>query len=479
MKQKASAAMRLPYYCFYNSSSSKPQPHDIYKEFYNSSSSYNDLLIVIIRLHSSNCRIMKLLAQAVVLALFIMCLPLLGGSSRPAVPDMINSHTSYERVSDKTAADNIMINFESVSMLFHDLANEGLYKHDGKTAFILSNAEQVEILNTTSSILIDRNVDHVDFIAYTSQMLHNGDTKTYDFIFTDSAVHATEFVGKKLNVGGIVALQLGSDATYLVENKSLLNQYKIVYFRRLSGITYVAMKKIHSDDDDQSPMQIRRRLQSIFNFPSHQSKTTYSQKKAAALKKLEDVQLEEPRTTSKKSRAIYMKKTRYLPDLLNDSLESYPRRVFIDVGTPQDEDETTGTEWFKKNYPTRNKEFQLYHIEAIAIDDDNDLIYETTKGNDYDEDDVSEMGMCDWLKKNVKEEEYVVMKAEAEVVEELVKSKAIELVDELFMECKTKRTKKGGGRKYGPNYNKRAYWECLALYGRLRDLGVAVHQWWG
>lgn len=80
--------------------------------------------------------------------------------------------------------------------------------------------------------------------------------------------------------------------------------------------------------------------------------------------------------------------------------------------------------------------------------------------------------MSEWLRKNVREEEYVVMKAEAEVVEEMLSSKAIGLVDELFLECGIKG--KQQGRK-----SRRAYWECLALYGMLRDEGVAVHQWWG
>ena len=70
------------------------------------------------------------------------------------------------------------------------------------------------------------------------------------------------------------------------------------------------------------------------------------------------------------------------------------------------------------------------------------------------------------------EEGYVVMKSETEVVEEMMRSKAIMLVDELFLECKPQQ----GNRK---RKNGRAYWECLALYGKLRDEGVAVHQWWG
>lgn len=43
-----------------------------------------------------------------------------------------------------------------------------------------------------------------------------------------------------------------------------------------------------------------------------------------------------------------------------------------------------------------------------------------------------------------------------------------------FLECKHQGVKKGDKKK-----SRRAYWECLSLYGMLRDEGVAVHQWWG
>ncbi|KAK9266170.1 hypothetical protein L1049_000017 [Liquidambar formosana] len=86
-----------------------------------------------------------------------------------------------------------------------------------------------------------------------------------------------------------------------------------------------------------------------------------------------------------------------------------------------------------------------------------------------------QIGISDWLKKNVREDEYVVMKAEAELVEDMIKAKAICLVDELFLDCKNQWQ---DGKKKNKK-SRRAYWECLALYGRLRDEGVAVHQWWG
>ncbi|KAL2317641.1 hypothetical protein Fmac_031517 [Flemingia macrophylla] len=166
--------------------------------------------------------------------------------------------------------------------------------------------------------------------------------------------------------------------------------------------------------------------------------------KKAALQNLEDVLLEPPRAASGKSR-VYLKRTRYLPDLMGDSLESYPRHVFIDVGPPE-KDGGSGTDWFGKTYPTRNKNFEMYKIETMA------------EGG-------PQIEMSDWLRRNVREEEYVVMKAEAEAVEEMVRNKAIMLVDELFLDCKPQQ----GNMK---RRNRRAYWECLALYGKLRDEGV-------
>ncbi|KAF7829998.1 uncharacterized protein G2W53_012331 [Senna tora] len=145
---------------------------------------------------------------------------------------------------------------------------------------------------------------------------------------------------------------------------------------------------------------------------------------------------------------------------MGDSLESYPRRIFIDVGPPEKD-----TDWFSRNYPTRNKDFEMYKIDTVTE--------ESSSSSSSSRMEVPQIGvLSDWVRKNVKEEEYVVMKAEAEIVEEMMRSKAISLVDELFLECKPQ-------LKKGKSKSGRAYWECLALYGRLRDEGVAVHQWWG
>ncbi|KAA0038670.1 peptide upstream ORF protein [Cucumis melo var. makuwa] len=223
------------------------------------------------------------------------------------------------------------------------------------------------------------------------------------------------------------------------------NDYRIVYLEQSDDVEKTKL----GQNEIKSPS--RRRL---FAYES-------DAKRAAALNELEDVLLEPPRSASRKSRR-YLQRTRYLPDLMDDSLESYPRHIFIDAGVPEKEAGGSGTSWFDHNYPTRNKKFEMYKIETVSTD-------QASSSKE------PQVGISDWLSNNVKAEDYVVMKAEAEVVEDMMKSKVVRLVDELFLECKPQ---KNGGRKVSGG-GRRAYWQCLALYGQLRDEGVAVHQWWG
>nr|DAD29360.1 TPA_asm: hypothetical protein HUJ06_030828 [Nelumbo nucifera] len=164
-----------------------------------------------------------------------------------------------------------------------------------------------------------------------------------------------------------------------------------------------------------------------------------SEAKKAALDGLEDVLLEPPQRAHVESNK-YLKRTKFLPDLTGYSLEGYPRRVFVDVGLPERKGGSPG--WFEKNYPTRNRDSEIYKIETVSTDE---LSTDTA---------VPQLEMPDWLRKNVKEEEYVVMKAEVEVVEELVKNKDICLVDEMFLECKHR----GLGRR------KKKSWGYLGLF---------------
>ncbi|KAK7311710.1 hypothetical protein RJT34_10016 [Clitoria ternatea] len=335
------------------------------------------------------------------------------------------------------------MNMDQLSSILLDLTNEGLIQktQQHKTVFLTSEEAQMS---------------HVITHDYNIQLIHLNDIEkqnsvndnTVDFVFTSDFPASIKFIQRTLKTGGVIVI-LMNDNLSLAFNKP--ENYKIVYMRRFNALV-IAMKKTSEDNT------YYNNVNNMPNFAAPRKLLWYnSEAKKAALQQLEDVLLEPPRAASGKSRK-YLKRTRYLPDLMGDSLESYPRRVFIDVGLSE-KDGGSGTDWFWKNYPTRNEKFEIYKIDTITED---------SSGKE-----VSQIGISDWVKKSVKEEEYVVMKAEAEVVEEMMRSNSIGLVDELFLECKPKR---GNTRD---STSRRAYWECLALYGKLRDEGVAVHQWWG
>ncbi|KAJ4967496.1 hypothetical protein NE237_019345 [Protea cynaroides] len=375
-----------------------------------------------------NFRVLKVIVRSVLLALTIMTFPWLGSFASGDPSFSFNA----------AAASEARINGEQLlPLLLQDLANEGLLKSDVKALFVShqSYMDGPQMLNAHQEIDIisESDVDRQSSIP----------GGTFDFIFATD-FRASEFIDRSLKSGGIVAIQLSNDASNAFYRPS---NYKIVYLRHFES-TVLAMKKT---DAAQINSPVNRRLFGLS-----------SDAKRAALNGLEDVLLEPPRASSEKQSKKYLKRTKYLPDLIGDSLEEYPRRVFIDVGLP-DKDDNVSAKWFAQNYPTRNRDFEMYKIETVN---------EGVSGEA-----IPQLSMSDWLTKNVQEEEYVVMKAEAEMVEEMVKSRAINLVDELFLECKHQGL--GGRKNKNKTKSKRAYWECLALYGRLRDEGIAVHQWWG
>ncbi|XVF39623.1 hypothetical protein PTKIN_Ptkin01aG0048700 [Pterospermum kingtungense] len=378
-------------------------------------------------------RLYKLLARfMVVLALIIVLIPL----SR--IRSIINKEYSIKPHDQAVPTDTV--DMELLPLLFNDLYNEGILKL-GSKGLMLSNDDEEAI---QISLFLRKSELEFSSIADLDRQ-SSIPNEFFDFTFTHNFPTASQFIDRTLKVGGLVAVQL-SHTSFCSFDKP--DNYRTVYFRNL-GSNVVVMKKM---EHAKTISSTQRRL---FGYTS--------EAKRAALKNLEDVLLEPPRASSRRSQS-YLKRTKYLPDLLGDTLESYPRRMFIDVGLPESEG-GSGTSWFAKNYPTRNLKFDMYEIETVTK--------ESSK-EEVPTDHVAEIGMSGWLRKNVKESEFVVMKAEAEVVEDMVKSKAIRLVDELFLECKPQGD--GGRNKY---MSKRAYWECLALYGKLRDEGVAVHQWWG
>lgn len=391
---------------------------------------YPDAQYLVIRLPDS--RGLKLIARLFLLGLVIVSLPWIGSI-------LERSLTSQQAVSElPEVGSDLIINLQLLPLLFRDLTNEGFLKV-GEKAVFLSNGNEEAIYRSLN--LSDYKMDLIPVKDLERQS--SVQIQTLDFTLASNFPASAEFIDRTLKIGGIVIVELSENPSVAFHKPF---NYKIVYLRRFESTNIIAMKKTGIAELNSAT---QRRLCGGYA----------SEAKKAALKNLEDVLLEPPRSASRKSNR-YLKRTRYLPDLMGDSLESYPRHVFIDVGLPEKEG-GSGTSWFGTNYPTRNKDFDVYKIETVT---------EESSGKE-----VTQIGMSDWLMTNVKEEEYVVMKAEAEVVEEMVKMKTIRLVDELFLECKPKGHGGNGNNRSG----RRAYWECLALYGRLRDEGIAVHQWWG
>ncbi|KAJ0984721.1 hypothetical protein J5N97_003077 [Dioscorea zingiberensis] len=292
-------------------------------------------------------------------------------------------------------------------MVVRDLNRQGLLRPGDKAVFAGGHVGRL-------LPLLKRN--QIDLVP-------EGHSSAVDFVYAGNGFG--ESTDKALKVGGVAAFPLLADPAHPF--RIPLN-YRMVYIRRF-GSTFVGVRKISNvDPEDAKKMGVRRLL-------------AVPEAKKEALDGLEDVLLEPPLASRKMKPGKYS----YLPDLTGDSLDGYSRRVFVDVGLPSRA--ATSADWFKKRYPTKNHKFEMIRVDAVR------------KGA---------VAAAQWLESNLKEEEYVVMKAEAEVVEEMLKGNTVRLVDELFLECKNRQWRKG----------RRAYWECLALYGKLRDQGVAVHQWW-
>lgn len=315
-------------------------------------------------------------------------------------------------------------------MLLRDLQRQGLLGTGARAVFLGDPGSRLPFLKHNQIEPVSSDGEWVIPDSSIEFVLAAGD-------FSDASF---EFIDRVLRVGGITAVRLSSDPSHAFH---LPPNYRMVYIRRF-GSTIVAIKKIaHASNDD-----YRNAANSKASGVGGRRLLAISKAKEAALNELEDVLLEPP---SKYESKKLWKRTKYLPVLMGDSLAEYRRRVFVDVGPPG----RTGSEkWFQEEYPKGNSDFEVIRLDAVE------------RGKEA-------VGISEWLARNVKEEEYVVMKADAEVVEEMVNGRIIGLVDELFLECKNQW--QNGKRKR----RRRTYWECLVLYGRLKDEGVAVHQWWG
>jgi hypothetical protein len=241
-------------------------------------------------------------------------------------------------------------------------------------------------------------------------------------------------------------------------------------------------------------------------IPRKTNKCLISDEKRAAMNKLEHILLEQPRVSWIESKEN-LNNIQYLPNILG-----YPNKpinyVYVDVGANTYKSSIGA--WFQLHYPKRSHKFNIFAIEADGLfgadylhhpevkflpyaawirNESLTLSLSSVDGGQIQPKTGSSLSLpklsrvrgldfADWLMKTVTEEDYVVVKmdvggAEFQLLPKMLNTGAICLVDELFLECHYESPHK----KYSEK--RRAYWECLSLYGMLREEGVAAHQWWG
>ncbi|CAF2118081.1 unnamed protein product [Brassica napus] len=214
---------------------------------------------------------------------------------------------------------------------------------------------------------------------------------------------------------------------------------------------------------------------------------------------------------------------KYIPSMVDIRFKS--RYVYVDVGA-RSYGSSIGS-WFKKQYPKQNKTFDVFAIEADkAFHDEYKIkkkvqllpyaawVRNETLSFEINHDpgkqvEAKAMGrgmgriqpvtkyssslagevnliqgfdFADWLKKSVRERDFVVMKMDVEgtefdLIPRLIKTGAICLIDELFLECHYNRWQRCCPGQRSQKYNK-TYNQCLELFTSLRQSGVLVHQWW-
>ncbi|KAK7328109.1 hypothetical protein VNO77_22205 [Canavalia gladiata] len=375
----------------------------------------NPQTVVVIRI--PDAQILRILSRSLFLAMLL--------SSFPFLRTLIQGFpsTSHSLVPNFETSSSC-VHVDLLNSILNDLADEGLFKKNDK-ALIVSPPDGfiAPFVSNEVDVIMDSDFERKTLFL----------DEYYDFVFTSCSIDA-EFVDRILKIDGIVAFLLGTSNAAFREQAN----YRVVYIRRYGSII-VALKKT-------GPA-----IRLVDSSPKRKLCRSGMDAKTVALKGLEDVLLEPPTRPSN----WYLNRINYLPDLLGDSLQGYSRRLFVGAGLP--EENKSVIQGFQQNYPNKNTNFEIHSL-SVAPED------QVLPGAD----------VSAWLSKHVKEEEYVVMKAEAEVVERMIKERTICLVDELFLECKSQWWQMGKRKKNG-----RAYWECLSLYGRVRDEGVAVHQWWG
>ncbi|KAG2310358.1 hypothetical protein Bca52824_021915 [Brassica carinata] len=430
--------------------------------------------------------------------------------------------------STESADDDSIKSVQFYSSVFRDLISDGFLSPDSKTLCVEATPTGREVLSlreigVKNSIGISKKAFRPLVVRGEGHSIPFEDD-TFDFIFSGggrlgNSLKPLEFadeITRTLKPQGIAVVHV-TDATDTYSFNSFLdlfNSCSLVKMRDLSMPPhhhhlreFVIQKGHHKKDYDSGGG----------------GKCWIPGYKRDLIREAEPLIQEEPLKpwiTLKRN----IQNVKYIPSMVDIRFKS--RYVYVDVGA-RSYGSSIGS-WFKKQYPKQNKTFDVFAIEADKAFHEEYKIKKKVQLLPYaawvrnetlsfeinhdpgKEVEAKAMGrgmgriqpvkkssssllagevnliqgfdFADWLKKSVRERDFVVMKMDVEgtefdLIPRLIKTGAICLIDELFLECHYNRWQRCCPGQRSQKYNK-TYKQCLELFTSLRESGVLVHQWW-
>ncbi|XAR68755.1 hypothetical protein NMG60_11000113 [Bertholletia excelsa] len=413
------------------------------------------------------------------------------------------------------------------SSVFQDLVAEGYLSSDSKSLCVETpNGEEVMAMReigVSDSIGIYKKAAKP--LVVSGRAIRFGD-ETFDFIFfggggIDKLAKPAELaaeVARTLKPEGFLVVHTASKDTYSFNSfVDLFNCCRYMRFRDIDGfdpsmphIREIVMKKEISVN--RIPSAPLTKSLNECSVPGYKQKLIQNAEPLITEEPLK------PWITLKKN----LKNIKYLPSMADINFKQ--RYVYVDVGARSYGSSIVS--WFKKQYPKQNKTFEIYAIEAdkafheeyrykkgvtllpyAAWVKNETLLFEVNQdpnrekeekengrgmgrikpvqSSDSSTRDVHEIqgfDLANWLKKTVSQKDFVVMKMDVEgtefnLIPKLIKTGAICLIDEIFLECHYNRRQKCCPGKRSTKYQK-TYNQCIKLFTSLRNRGVLVHQWW-
>ncbi|CAH8334471.1 unnamed protein product [Eruca vesicaria subsp. sativa] len=420
------------------------------------------------------------------------------------------------------------------SSIFHDLISEGYLSPESKTLCVETTALGQEVfslreIGVKNSIGISKKA-YMPLVVRGQGHAIPFQDNTFDFIFSGGGrlgkslkqLEFAEEITRTLKPQGFAVVHVAATDTYSFNSfLDLFNSCSLVKMRDLDGGGF----------DSSSMPHIR---EFVIQKVAHQTmknsgggagdgKCWIPGYKRDLIRDAEPLIQEEPLKpwiTLKRN----IQNVKYIPSMVDIRFKS--RYVYVDVGA-RSYGSSIGS-WFKKLYPKQNQTFDVFAIEAdkafhheykikkkvqllpfAAWVRNETLSFEINHdpGKEVEAKAMGSRGMgriqpvsksssslagevnliqgfdfADWLNKSVRERDFVVMKMDVEgtefdLIPRLIKTGAICLIDELFLECHYNRWQRCCPGQRSLKYNK-TYNQCLQLFTSLRQSGVLVHQWW-